>query len=234
MRSGARVEGFQQMEDAMNKRFLLLSVLLLPAFAVAAPFCAVNGGGTTCAYYDVQSCRSAAGPGGACVVNPNEVRPDGGSSQKPPIKYIDRNAVTDTIERNTREAQEGAMRLLEIEQRRRDLDRQNIEAPIPAPAATPTPTVDPSAPLVLVCNLRGSGRNQNEEVTFTVDLVNQTVNSHPARISDYTIEWEFYNKDNKENVYTKINRLTGSLSGEAGKFNIQGKCAVFSQANRKF
>lgn len=222
----------------MSKRVLLLLVLLLPVFTVAAPFCAVNGGGTTCAYYDVQSCRSAAGPGGACVVNSNEAHPDGGSSQRPPIKYIDRNAVTDTIERNKQKAQENALRQLEIEQRRRDLDRQNIEIPQQNTPAPTTSTTEPNAPLTLVCNVSESDRNKIDEVIFTVNIVNQTVNGWPAQISDKAIEWEFYNEDTKYNVYTLINRLTGSLSGEgsgkAGKYNIRGKCAVFSQADRKF
>lgn len=224
----------------MNKKVLLISVLLLPVFALAAPFCAVNGGGTNCAYYDVQSCRSAAGLGGACVVNSDEVRPDGGSSQRPPIKFIDRNSVTDAIERNAQKSQENATRQLELEQRNRNLDRQNIEAPIPAPPVTHAPTVDPNAPLVLVCNLRDSGINKIVEVTFTVDLVNQrvyfgeAVDSHPARITDNAIEWNHYNKHDNENVYTKINRLTGSLSGSAGKYALQGKCAAFTQANRRF
>lgn len=223
----------------MNKRVVLLSGLLLPVFAAAAPFCAVNGGGTTCAYYDVQTCRAAAGLGGACVVNSNEARPDGGSSQRPPIKFIDRNVATDAIERNARKSQENTMRQLEVEQRRGDIDRQNIEAPVPSPAATQAPTVAPNSSLVLVCNLRVSGNKKIEEVTFTFNLVNQTVNfgqetdSDPARISDNSIEWEHYGKHGVK-YFHRINRLTGSLSGRVGKDDLQGKCAAFSQANRKF
>lgn len=230
------------MEDAMNKSVILLSSLLFPTFAVAAPFCAVTGYGTYCGYYDVQTCQHAAGPSGACVANPDQ---GDSASRRPPVKFLEGGITTDRIRRNREaaakqraEEQEAELRQLEIEQRHRDLNRQNnIEAPIPAPVTTPT---DPNAPLVLVCNLRDSGRNQVEQVTFTIDLVNQTVNfgptanSLPARISDNAIEWEFEHKVNKEHVYTKINRLTGSLSGKAGKDDLQGKCAVFSQADRKF
>lgn len=58
------------------KPAVCLTLLLLSTGTIAAPFCAVTGGGTTCVYYDVQSCRQAAGLGGACVVNPNEMQPD--------------------------------------------------------------------------------------------------------------------------------------------------------------
>lgn len=223
----------------MNKIVVLWSGLLLPAVAVAAPFCAVNGGGTTCAYYDVQTCRAAAGLGGACVANSNEARPDGGSSQRPPIKFIDRNAATDAIERNAQKSQGNAIRQLEVEQPRGYRDRQSIEAPVPSPAATQAPTIAATASPVLVCNLRVGDNKNIQEVTFTINLVNQTVNldqetdSHPARVSDNFIEWEHYGKHGKK-VHTTINRLTGSLSGSVGKEDLQGKCAAFSQANRKF
>lgn len=224
----------------MNKKFILLSGLLLSDFALAAPFCSVNAGGTTCAYYDVQSCRAAAGIGGACVANSNEARPDGGSSQRPPIKFIDRNPVTDAIERNTQNPRESATRKPEAEQRRGDIDRKNIEAPVPSPAATQAPTVAPNSLLVLVCNLHVSGNKQLQEVMFTINLANQTVNidqkadSHRARISDHFIDWDHCCSSRGEKIYTAINRLTGSLSGRVGPDDVQGKCAAFSQANRKF
>ena len=228
------------MEEFVNKKVILLSGLLLPVFVAAAPFCAVNGGGTTCAYYDVQTCRAAAGIGGACVVNSNEARPDGGSSQRPPIKFIDRNPVTDAMERNTQNPRENATRKLEVEQRHGDIDRQNIEAPVPSPAATQSPTVAHNASLVLVCNLRVGDNKNIQEVTFTINLVDQTVNidqkgdSHRARISDNYIEWEHCCNNRGKKVNTAINRLTGSLSGHVGTDDVQGKCAAFSQANRKF
>lgn len=136
----------------MYKR-VLLSVFLMPAFAVAAPFCVLDPGSTTpyCWYYDLQSCRQAAGiSGGACLVNSNEVHPDGGSiqrhdgglnqnppiEQRPRIKFLQGDTVGDTIRRRKQEnakeltdKQEYQLRQLEIEQRRRNLNRQNIEAP---------------------------------------------------------------------------------------------------------
>ncbi len=218
---------------------MLLAGLLLPAFAAAAPFCAVNGAGTTCTFYDVHTCRTAAGFGGACVANSNEARPDGGSSQRPPIKFIDRNPITDSIESSAQRPREGAIRKLEMEQQRDDRDLPSIEAPVPAPPTTQAPIATPNTSLVLVCNLRVSGNKQIEEVTFTFNLANQTVKfgeqstSDPARISDNLIEWEHYGKQGTK-YFTSINRLTGSLSGRVGKDDIQGKCAAFSQASRKF
>jgi hypothetical protein len=43
--------------------------------AHAAPFCAVFSFGRQCFYYDMDSCREAAGTQGACAVNSEEIRP---------------------------------------------------------------------------------------------------------------------------------------------------------------
>lgn len=230
----------------MNKKILLLSVLLLPDFSVAAPFCAVTGGGTNCWYNDVQSCRRAAGSSGACVVNPNVVHPDDGFNQtpqinqRPPIKFIDKNSVTETIQRNRQEAdkqraeeQESELRQLEIEQRRRDLDRQQK---VPAPAGEmddiKKPQPEHNAPLTLVCDLREGGRH--EEFTVTVDMVNQTVDGRQARISNNYIEWEAEDKGKK--LQWSLNRFSGlmTFSIEGRRGNAQGPCEALSKAERKF
>jgi len=117
----------------MSTRTLIASLLLFfPAVVFAAPFCAVTGAGTNCWYYDVQSCRQAAGPGGACVANPEEVR--SGSQPRQQLEFIRKNPALESYERGTRERdrqradeQEWELRQLEIEKRRRDLARQNTD-----------------------------------------------------------------------------------------------------------
>ena len=103
-----------------------------PAYVVAAPFCAVTGGGTDCAYYDALSCQQAAGPSGACVVNPNEVQSD--SQQRPKIEFERKNRAIESYQRGMREGdrqraedQEWELRQIEIEKRRRDLARQSSD-----------------------------------------------------------------------------------------------------------
>lgn len=230
----------------MNRKVLLLIILLLPDLSVAAPFCAVTGFGTNCWYNDVQSCRQAAGASGSCVVNPNVMHPDGGfnqpqqSNQRPPVKFIDKNSVTETIQRNRQETekqraeeQESELRQLEIEQRRRDLDRQQK---LPAPAGgidnIKKPQSEHNTPLTLVCDLREGGRH--EEFTVTVDMVNQTVDGRQARISDSYIEWEAEDKGKK--LQWSLNRYSGlmTFSIEGRRGNVQGPCEAFSQAERKF
>lgn len=46
----------------------------------AAPFCAVFSYGRQCFYYDMNSCRQAAGSAGACVINQEEARPPSGGA----------------------------------------------------------------------------------------------------------------------------------------------------------
>jgi hypothetical protein len=48
--------------------------IFLATHAAAAPFCAVFSFGRQCFYYDMDSCRQAAGTSGACVVNSEEVQ----------------------------------------------------------------------------------------------------------------------------------------------------------------
>jgi hypothetical protein len=58
-----------------------LFVLICGTDAIAAPFCAVASyGRTQCHYYDIQSCRNAAGPGGGCAVNQQEQNQQGSGS----------------------------------------------------------------------------------------------------------------------------------------------------------
>lgn len=117
------------------KRSVLMPfVALFPALATAAPFCAVTGAGTNCSYYDVQSCRLAAGPGGTCVVNPYELQPDSGVGQRQRIEPARVNPAIETFQRGVREGdrqraedQEWELRQLEIEKRRRDFARQSTD-----------------------------------------------------------------------------------------------------------
>lgn len=114
-----------------TRAFAFVSILLFPALATAAPFCAVTGGGTNCAYSDVQSCRLAAGPSGACVVNPNEMQsqrssPQGSgihfSTAAPAIKQFQDQEARDNQERSQREADFAARFAQE-----RQLARQNTD-----------------------------------------------------------------------------------------------------------
>ena len=62
------------------KNFILAVLLFASTAAFAAPFCAVFSYGTQCYYYDMDSCRSAAGNLGACITNQEEVKqPSGGA-----------------------------------------------------------------------------------------------------------------------------------------------------------
>lgn len=64
----------------------MLKILVPVLFAVlspsvfAAPFCAVFSYGTQCFYYDMNSCRQAAGSQGACIINQEEVKPPSGGA----------------------------------------------------------------------------------------------------------------------------------------------------------
>ena len=114
--------------------FVSGSLFLLPALVAAAPFCAVTGSGTNCWYYEVQSCRQAAGPGGACVANPDEVRPSTGSRPRQQPEFIQSNPAIESYQRGIQEGdrrraeeQEWQLRQLEIEKRRRDFVRQNTD-----------------------------------------------------------------------------------------------------------
>ena len=101
----------QTYEDhAMSARpTAFLTLLLLSPLAIAAPFCAVTGTGTNCAYYDVQSCRQAAGSRGACVVNPNEVQPDS-TPRRGSIQYGDRGRAIETFNASQRALEESRQR----------------------------------------------------------------------------------------------------------------------------
>ncbi|HEU0189511.1 MAG TPA: hypothetical protein VFQ97_05885 [Gallionella sp.] len=60
---------------------ILLAVLLFVSTSVfAAPFCAVFSYGKQCYYYDINSCRQAAGTQGACVVNEEEAKQPTGNT----------------------------------------------------------------------------------------------------------------------------------------------------------
>lgn len=59
---------------------LLLAILIVPDQVRAAPFCAVFGHGRECFYFDMTSCRQAAGTAGMCVVNQDEVQARPGGS----------------------------------------------------------------------------------------------------------------------------------------------------------
>lgn len=60
---------------------ILLAVLLFVSTSVfAAPFCAVFSYGKQCYYYDINSCRQAAGTQGACVVNEEESKQPTGNT----------------------------------------------------------------------------------------------------------------------------------------------------------
>lgn len=119
----------------MRVRALTFAAMaLLSSVAAAAPFCAVTATGTNCWYYDVPSCRQAAGPSGACVVNSNDARTDGGTRQTQSIEFNRTNPFIDTYQREMQEGarrraedQEWELRQLEIEQRRRNLARQSTD-----------------------------------------------------------------------------------------------------------
>lgn len=107
----------------MSKQTVLLLQLLVFSSAVAAaPFCAVTGVGSNCWYYDVQSCRQAAGPSGACTVNPNEAKSNSAPSQRSP-NFIRSNPAIDSYERARRERSQDRAE----DQLRRDMARQNTD-----------------------------------------------------------------------------------------------------------
>ena len=55
-------------------RLLIFAVVILAsAPSHAAPFCALLPAGKKCLYYDMKSCRRAAGANGKCDINHNEV-----------------------------------------------------------------------------------------------------------------------------------------------------------------
>lgn len=60
---------------------ILHAVLILYSGSVfSAPFCVVTNWGTNCYYYNMESCRQAAGTQGACIINQDEVqRPTSGA-----------------------------------------------------------------------------------------------------------------------------------------------------------
>lgn len=119
----------------MEKRvFVFAGMVLFSSIAGAAPFCVVTAAGTNCWYYDAQSCRQAAGPSGACVVNQNEVRPDGGSTPRQSPQFIRNNPALDSFNRGMQDRareraqdQEWELRQIEIDQRRQALVRQNTD-----------------------------------------------------------------------------------------------------------
>lgn len=62
------------------KKILLVVSLFCSTSLFASPFCAVFSYGKQCYYYDMDSCRQAAGESGACVINQEEAKaPSGGA-----------------------------------------------------------------------------------------------------------------------------------------------------------
>lgn len=62
------------------KRIVFAVLLFASTSVFAAPFCAVFSYGAKCDYYDMDSCRRAAGSQGGCIINQDEVRqPSGGA-----------------------------------------------------------------------------------------------------------------------------------------------------------
>ena len=113
----------------MKRIARLIPALFFPVVVSAAPFCAVTATGANCSYYDVQTCRQGAGPGGTCAVNPNEMQPSSQPQQRGP-DYIRRNPFVEEYERGMRgraDEQERQLRQIEIEQRQRDIARQNTD-----------------------------------------------------------------------------------------------------------
>ncbi len=55
------------------KNFFFLLLLFTSTAVFAAPFCVVKSTGTNCWYYNMNSCRQAAGTQGACIINQEEV-----------------------------------------------------------------------------------------------------------------------------------------------------------------
>jgi hypothetical protein len=71
------------MRTKTRKRLWRLGLLALiaasaaPAGALAAPICAVYRSGTSCSFYDMDTCRFATIFSGFCMFNEDEARPTG-------------------------------------------------------------------------------------------------------------------------------------------------------------
>lgn len=119
----------------MKKQFFSFAgTTLFSSIVGAAPFCAVTSAGTNCWYFDAQSCRQAAGPSGACVVNQNEIRSDDAPKPKQSPQFIQNNRAVDSFNRGMQDRareraqdQEWELRQIEIDQRRQALVRQNTD-----------------------------------------------------------------------------------------------------------
>lgn len=206
---------------------LALIAICISASVVAAPFCSVTAVGTSCIYYDVQTCRSAAGLGGACVANTNtstNTGSDSPSGSRSSPRFIDRNPVLDRMRENEGRRAEPSDDEVEPRRERRQDSRESD-----APRRTP---LDPNAPIVLVCQLRGPGLN--EEYTVTVDLVKQTANGRTAQISNTYILWE--REKQGQRFEFAINRFSGvmTVTGRNPRDGAQGKCDALSQTDRRF
>jgi len=58
----------------------IVMLVLFSNEVIGAPFCAVYSYGRQCFYFDMDSCRRAAGDAGACVINEAEMkRPTSGA-----------------------------------------------------------------------------------------------------------------------------------------------------------
>ena len=147
MRKGPRIS----QGGLMNARaFVSGCLLFLPTLVAAAPFCAVTGVGTNCWYYDVQSCRQAAGPGGACVANPDVVRPSAESRPREQFEVLRNNPAIEPFQRGLQEGakrraeeQEWELRQMEIDKKRRDLARQNTDPRLLPLTLTPDGGISP-------------------------------------------------------------------------------------------
>lgn len=110
------------------KALTFLTATLFSSFAVAAPFCVVTGAGTNCWYYDAQSCRQAAGTTGACVVNANEMQPDGPSRQRQSIRFSTAVPAIEQFNRNMREGDRQRAEDDDRDTRRTESERQQLDS----------------------------------------------------------------------------------------------------------
>lgn len=212
---------------------LASAVICISANAIGAPFCAVTGAGHSCLYYDVQSCRIAAGPNGACVANTNadtSSYPGTGAESRTSPRFIDRNPVLDGMREGARRRAE-AKEEEDIEPRRKDLSRERPELDVPR-----KPPPDPNAPYVLICSIDFRRANREvSEVSVAVDLVKQTVDGQRAQISEAFIKWEKQGADGLR-FETTINRLSGTITvfSYESQRSYKGRCEAFAGTDRRF
>lgn len=110
----------------MDRKFAAMLVLASgSAIGQSAPLCAIyqSGGQPQCFYYNVQSCRMAAGPGGLCAMNPQQGQPQYQQAQAyhfdtSPIQigqYVQQGYENGVRLRQEREEHEARMRVLEAQ-----------------------------------------------------------------------------------------------------------------------